>query len=153
MAKLIMLIGIQGSGKTTYSKKLMEEYNAKVISTDRVRQTCIGIEEKDVFPTVYKLCAEEIKQNHNVILDATHITPKVRKRSFDALDQYEIQYEKVAVYLNTPIEECLRRVEIRNKDPKELFIPLEVIESYGKNLIPPSKEEGFDEIIVIKSDD
>ena len=153
MAKLIMLIGIQGSGKTTYSKKLMEEYNAKVISTDRVRQTCIGIEEKDVFPTVYKLCAEEIKQNHNVILDATHITPKVRKRSLDALDQYEIQYEKVAVYLNTPVEECLRRVEIRNKDPKELFIPLEVIESYGKNLIPPSKEEGFDEIIVIKSDD
>lgn len=153
MAKLIMLIGIQGSGKTTYSKKLMEDYNAKVISTDRVRQTCIGIEEKDVFPTVYKLCAEEIKQKHNVILDATHITPKVRKRSFDALDQHGIQYEKVAVYLNTPVEECLRRVEIRNKDPKELFIPLEVIESYGKNLIPPSKEEGFDEIIVIKSDD
>ena len=52
MAKLIMLIGIQGSGKTTYSKKLMEEHNAKVISTDRVRQTCIGIEEKDVLELV-----------------------------------------------------------------------------------------------------
>ena len=39
MAKLIMLIGIQGSGKTTYSKVLKEKYDARVISTDKIRQT------------------------------------------------------------------------------------------------------------------
>ena len=88
MAKLIMLIGIPGSGKTTYSKELTIKYNAKVISSDKVRQTFTGIDEKDVFPTVYKLCIEELKNGKNVILDATHITPKVRKRSFDALDEY-----------------------------------------------------------------
>lgn len=150
MAKLIMLIGIQGSGKTTHSKILSEEYNAKVVSTDRVRQTYVGIEESEVFPTVYRLCKEELKSGNNVILDATHITPKVRKRSFDALDQYDVQYEKVAYYFDTPVEECIRRVAIRNEDPNELKLPLEVIESYGKNLIPPSKEEGFDEIHHIK---
>ena len=150
MAKLIMLIGIQGSGKTTYSKKLSKEYNAEVVSTDKVRQTYPGIVESEVFPTVYKLCAEKLKEGNNVILDATHITPKVRKRTFDALDQYEVEYEKIAVYLDTPVEECVRRVDIRNKNPEELFIPLEVIESYGKNLIVPTKEEGFSEIYIIK---
>ena len=151
MAKIIMLIGIPGSGKTTYSKDLSNEYNAKVISSDKVRQTYVGIDEKDVFPMVYKLSIEELKEGRNVILDATHITPKVRKRSFDALDEYGIPYEKVAIYLDTPVEVCVSRVEKRNQDPNELFLPLEVIESYGKNIIPPSEEEGFIEIRVIKS--
>ena len=151
MAKLIMLIGIPGSGKTTHSKNLSTEYNAKVISTDKVRQTYLGIEESEVFPTVYRLCGEELINGFNVILDATHITPKVRKRTFDALSQYVTEYEKIAVYLDTPVEECLRRVEKRNQEPGELFLPLEVIESYGKNIIPPSKDEGFTEIYIIKN--
>ena len=150
MGKFIMLIGIPGSGKTTYSKGLSEKYNAKVISTDKVRQTYVGIDEQEVFPTVYRLCSEELKEGRNVILDATHITPKVRKRTFDALDTYQVAYEKIAVYVDTSVEECIRRVEIRNKNPKELFLPLEVISSYGANIIPPSKEEGFSEIIIIK---
>ena len=52
MAKIIMLIGIPGSGKTTHSNELSIKYDAKVISTDKVRQTYVGIDEKDVFPTV-----------------------------------------------------------------------------------------------------
>ena len=145
-----MLIGIPGSGKTTYSKELSEKYSAKVISSDKVRQLYVGIDEKEVFPTVYKLCVEELKSGKNVILDATHITPKVRKRTFDALDAYGIAYDKVAIFVDTPVEECIRRVEIRNQNPEELFLPLEVISSYGQNIIPPSVDEGFMEIQVIK---
>ena len=152
MAKIIMLIGIPGSGKTTYSKELSNKYDAKVVSTDKVRQTFVGIDEKEVFPTDYRLCIEEIKEGKNVILDATHITPKVRKRSFDALDEYGVLYEKVAVFIDTSIEECARRVEQRNKNPNELFLPVEVVYSYGKNIIPPTKEEGFDEIILVKGE-
>ena len=150
MVKLIMLIGIPGSGKTTYSKELSERYSAKVISSDKVRQLYVGIDEKEVFPTVYKLCVEELKSGKNVILDATHITPKVRKRTFDALDAYGIAYDKVAIFVDTPVEECIRRVEIRNHNPEELFLPLEVISSYGQNIIPPNVDEGFMEIQVIK---
>lgn len=150
MAKLIMLIGIPGSGKTTHSKQISQEYNAKVISSDRVRQTFVGIKENEVFPTVYRLCVEELKEGRNVILDATHITPKVRKRSFDALDEYGVAYEKIAYYIDTPVDVCVKRVEKRNQDPNELFLPIEVIYSYGKNIIPPSLDEGFVEIKIIK---
>jgi len=153
MAKLIMLIGIPGSGKTTYSKDISKKYSAKVISSDWVRQNYVGIKENEVFPTVYKLCVEELSNERNVILDATHITPKVRKRTFDALDEFSVPYEKVAIFVDTPVEVCVKRVEKRNQDPKELFLPLEVISSYGKNIIPPSKDEGFIDIKVIKSND
>ena len=149
MAKLIMLIGVQGSGKTTYSKVLKQKYDARVISTDKIRQTFLNIEEKDVFPTLYKLCAKELRQGYNVIIDATHITPKVRKRTFDALNEFNVNYEKVAYYIKTPLEVCVKRVDIRNQDPNELFLPLEVIESYFKNLIPPTEEEGFNEIHIL----
>ena len=153
MAKVIMLIGIQGSGKTTYSKVLKDQYNARVISSDKIRQTFVGIEEKDVFPTVYKLCVKELRQDFNVIIDATHITPKVRKRTFDALNEFNINYEKIAYYIKTPLDVCVKRVDIRNQDPNELFLPLEVVESYFNNLIPPTDEEGFDEIHVIEYKD
>ena len=116
MAKLIMLIGIPGSGKTTHSVELSKKYNAKVISSDKVRQTFAGIEEKDVFPTVYRLCIEELKNGVNVILDATHITPKVRKRTFDSLDQYGVTYDKIGIYFDTPVDVCVKRVEIRNQE-------------------------------------
>ena len=151
MANLIMLVGIPGSGKTTYSAELSKKYNAKVISSDKVRQTYVGIDEKDVFPTVYRLCIEELKNGGNVIIDATHITPKVRKRTFDALDQYDVEYDKIAIYFDTPVDVCIKRVEIRNQDPNELFLPLDVIESYGKNIIMPTKEEGFKEVLIIKN--
>ena len=68
MAKLIMMVGIPGSGKTTYSKDLSKEYNAKVISSDKVRQTIVGIKENDVFPTVFRLCIEELKEVLNLYL-------------------------------------------------------------------------------------
>lgn len=152
MSKIIMLIGIPGSGKTTYSNELSKKYNAKVVSSDKVRQTFAGIDEKDVFPTVYRLCIDELKEGRNVILDATHITPKVRKRSFDALDEYGIAYEKVAVFVDTPVEVCARRVEIRNQNPNELFLPVDVVYSYGKNIILPTEEEGFNEIFIVKGE-
>ena len=151
MAKLIMLIGIPGSGKTTYSKELIVKYNAQVVSSDKVRQTYVGIDESEVFPTVYRMCNEYLSKGIDVILDATHITPKVRKRSFGALDAYNVAYEKIAYYFDTPVDVCVKRVEKRNQDPNELQLPLEVIESYGKNIIAPSKEEGFKEIYIIKS--
>jgi len=39
--KIIMLIGAPASGKSTYAQKLAAEYNAAVISTDRIRAAAI----------------------------------------------------------------------------------------------------------------
>ena len=75
-----MLIGIQGSGKTTFATKLSQEKNCIVASTDYVRKHIKDVKESEVFETVYKMVAEAIKNNQDLIYDATNITPKVRKR-------------------------------------------------------------------------
>ena len=149
MAKVIMLIGVPGSGKTTFAHNLSLEKGYKVISSDVIRQTFPGIKENNVFPTVYEMCVNELRNGRDIILDATNITPKVRKRAWDALDAFGVKYDKVAYYFITDPNKCMERVAIRNTLPNERYLPVEVIKGYGEKIIAPAIEEGFKEIIVI----
>lgn len=149
MAVLHMMVGIQGSGKSTYSKKLSRELNCKIISSDEVRKMNPTLEEKNIFPEVYRLLAEELKNNHDVIFDATNITPKVRNRNIFSIKSIFTNFKIFVYFINTDVNICKERVEKRNKNVGEIFIPLEVIESYSKNIIPPSENEGFDKVIIV----
>lgn len=151
MAILYLMVGIQGSGKSTFSKRLSKEKNCKIISSDEVRKMYPNLEEKNVFPEVYRLCAEELKNNRDVIFDATNITPNVRNRNITNIKSIFSDFKIHVYFINTDVEICKTRVEKRNKQENEIFIPLEVIDSYSKNIIPPSKEEGFEEIIVLNN--
>ena len=151
MAILFLMVGIQGSGKSTYSNRLSREKNCKIISSDEVRKMYPNLDEKLVFPEVYRLCAEELKNNRDVIFDATNITPNVRKRNIDNIKNIYSDFSIHVYFINTDVEICKKRVDKRNKLKGEIFIPLEVIDSYAKNIIPPSKEEGFEEIIVLNN--
>lgn len=62
MAILHLMVGVQGSGKSTYSNKLNKEYGYKIISSDEVRKMHPDWEEIRVFPEVYRLCAIETKR-------------------------------------------------------------------------------------------
>ena len=75
MAVLHLMVGIQGSGKSTFSKSLSKKLNCKIISSDEVRKMNPNLDEKKVFPEVYRLCAGELKNGNDVIFDATNITP------------------------------------------------------------------------------
>ena len=50
MKTIHLMIGIQGSGKTTLAKKLATTYHAKIISTDEVRKNYPHIEEEVCCP-------------------------------------------------------------------------------------------------------
>ena len=86
-----MMIGIQGSGKTTYSLELSKLINAEIISTDGVRMANPGISEDLVWPYVYKKVAECVEKDIEVIFDATSITPKVRKRFIDNVEAHGVK--------------------------------------------------------------
>ena len=46
MAKLYIMVGLPGSGKSTYSKKLSKEINAEIVSSDDIRIELFGIDKK-----------------------------------------------------------------------------------------------------------
>jgi hypothetical protein len=85
-----------------------------------------------------------LSQNKSVIIDATNTTIKSRKTIFERLKYMPDIID--ACVMCTEYDECLRRVEIRNTDPNEHYVPLEVVTRYMKNFQVPFKEEGFDNI-------
>ena len=57
--------------------------------------------------------------------------------------------EIICLFLNTNVDLCKLRVEVRNTKDGEIFIPLDVIDNYSQKVEMPSDDEGFDEIIII----
>ncbi len=147
-----MLIGIQGSGKTTFARILHDKYQYPIVSTDVVRMNHPDWKENLVWPEVFLLCANFLKAGHDVIFDATNITPKVRKRFIDEVKKYDVDFEMKAYFFKTPLNTCIERVKVRNEQENELFLPLEVIASYANNIIEPSLDEGFQEIIIMNEE-
>ena len=151
-----MMVGIQGSGKTTYAKRMNKETGIEIVSTDTIRKEMIDFKESNVFPMVYKRCKELILENKDIIFDATSITPSVRKRFIDSLKELGVDRSmyKIYVYYFIPdVELSKERIQRRNEMGIERYMPLEVIEKYNNEIIPPTKEEGFDKILFISSDD
>lgn len=144
MKKVHMMIGIQGSGKTTYAKKLSQENNYEIVSTDLIRKNNPAIDEKDVWPLAYQTIGKILEAKDDVIFDATNITTKVRDRFKENVKKYfKEDFEIIGYYFPTSFEECIKRVDKRNKQEGELNIPLDIIESYDKNIFPPTYEEKF----------
>ena len=145
-----MLIGLQGSSKTTFATKLSQEKNCLVASTDYVRKNMKEIPESEVFYTVYKLIADAVKNNQDIIYDATSITPKVRKRFFDEVRKFNVEPMVTAYYFDTDVMECYNRVKKRNTIEGELYLPEEVVFSYNEKIVKPTLDEGFVKINIVK---
>lgn len=146
MATIHLLIGIPGSGKSTYARKLSKEKNIEIVSTDLMRQKHPDWKEEMIWPAVYERCAVVLMSHQDVIFDATNITPKVRKRFVDNINLYyhsDEPYQIGAYYFDINPQICQNRVIKRNEDCNELYLPPEVPLSYAEKVIPPSFEENF----------
>ena len=152
MATIHMLVGIPGAGKSTYCKEVLTKKYPKAIfiASDIVRTNNPNMSEDQIWPEIFRLCSEAINNNNDIIYDATNITPKVRNNFFAQLELRKCKnYDKIAYFFPTNPEICKERVILRNQDKNERFLPVEIIEGYGKNIIAPTIEEGFKDVIVI----
>ena len=100
MATVHMLIGIPGSGKSTYCNNvLIKKYpNAVFIASDIVRNNNPTMKEEEIWPEIYRLCSTSLLNGLDIIYDATNITPKVRKRLVTSLEPYNVKYDMIAYY-------------------------------------------------------
>lgn len=168
MPKVHLMIGIQGSGKSTFSRILSSKNNIKIVSTDVVRQANPDWPEDKIWPEVYRLTSELIKNGQDVIFDATNITPKVRERFINNVlnyfDNYDIinsitnctkdlPFELIGYFFNTDVNLCKLRVEKRNENPNELFLPPEVVYSYYERMVPPTYLEPFTLIYYVENNE
>ena len=150
MSKVYVLVGVPGSGKTTWIKNQLWTLGMPVISTDNFVEDYARQQGKtysEVFdeymPTAVKLMAEQVvfyrENGVDMIWDQTSTTVKSRKRKFAMLSDYE----HIAIVFDTPEwKELKRRLDSREGK----HIPKEVIESMIKDFEMPTEEEGYKEI-------
>ena len=148
MAKLIVMCGLQGSGKSTIARRLREEIgNCEIVSSDGIRNEFDNkILNETVFDIYYKRARNLLSIGKSVILDATNITIKSRRQIFEKLKG--IECEKTCYIVNTPINICAERVLERNKTQEQAEVPLEVLFKYQKSFEVPFYEEGWDDIVI-----
>lgn len=150
MAKCYQLIGIPGSGKSTWITNQDWTATCAVVSTDKwveIYAKEVGKTYSQVFtdfmPTAVELMAKEVvahrEMDRDIIWDQTSTTLKSRARKFAMLPDYE----HIAVVFKTPEhKELIRRLSSR--PGKE--IPEHVIASMIASWDEPTLDEGFMEI-------
>lgn len=134
MKTLYVMCGIPGSGKSTKSRQLAEEYGLTRFSFDEMR--CY---------TTRQFASHAVASLHDgksVVLDSTHLREAGRKVILQAVEN--IPCRKVCVFMNTPLEECKRRNANRTARVSD-----RMIDSMYSTMQPPALSEGWDEIIVI----
>ena len=150
MAKCYQLIGVPGSGKSTWVKNQDWAKDCVVVSTDEFVEDYakeVGSTYNEVFddymPTAVKLMADKVvrarEQGKDIIWDQTSMSIKSRKRKFNMLPDYE----HIAVVFKTPEPDELKR-RLDSRPGKN--IPDHVMKSMMDNYDIPTEEEGFKEI-------
>ena len=146
--KLIVMIGISASGKSTIAKQIAERDNCIIVSSDAIRgEICEGgvsdqSKNEEVFRIFHRRIKENLLKGNNVIADATNITIKSRKAIFDAvrnIDCYKIGY---LVIKN--IKDCIKD----NKNSDRVAVPDEVIYRQVRKFQICFYEEGFNIIVI-----
>lgn len=153
---LYMLIGVPGSGKSTWIKS-HDWDNTVIISTDDIidrRAAQQGKTYSDVFQSEIKSASAEMEQNlkqaikadKNIIWDQTNLTPNARRAK---LAKVPSKYKKVAVFFKTPSDAILYNRLTKRATDSGKHIPRNIVMGMMSQLTPPSTDEGFDEIVTV----
>lgn len=160
MPEFIMLVGLPGSGKSTYIEKLLEKYPERdyvIISSDDIIEEVALKEGKtysEVFEKTVGYATAEMKRRakaaaadgRNIIWDQTNMTVKSRTSKMKDFAGYNFS----AVVFSLTDEELNRRLKKRESETGKV-IPGFIIKNMANSYVAPSKSEGFENIQYIRN--
>ena len=130
MPEAVILVGIPACGKSTYAAGLATHV---YINLDTLKTRS---KEDQKLTTA-------VAAGKSFVVDNTNPTPEKRKKYIDLAkaNGYKIR----AVYFQIDVKTCLERNSKRNR-----IVPPMAIHMIKKKIIPPTPEEGFDEVETIQ---
>ena len=140
MNKFIMLVGLPGSGKSTFAKNL----GYKIFSSDELRKELWGDESiqgnnTELFTELHRRIKEALKNGEDCVYDATNINAKRRTAFLNEIKK--IKCEKICAVIITDFDLCLERNSQRDRK-----VPYEVIKKMYLTFDVPQFREGWDDI-------
>jgi predicted kinase len=146
-ARLYVLTGIPGSGKSTYARNHLGR--CVRVSLDDLRKMMSG---RDYHPEYEPMVAEAARAildsllvqanrlGFDVVLDATNVTRAWRADAIVRARRHGV--EPYSVFVDVPFEVAARRNASRGR-----VVPEDVLLRFYGQLEPPHEDEGFVEII------
>jgi predicted kinase len=145
LMRIVVLVGLPGSGKSTY----LGEMGVRGLSSDGIRRL-LSDDETDqtihvrVFQTLRYLLGQRLAIGRPVTyIDATNLT-RAERRPYLAIGR-TWGCEVEAVFFDVPLEVCLERNAAR-----ERVVPGEALKKMAAKLVPPSEDEGFARVKVLR---
>lgn len=151
--RAIMLIGLPGSGKSTFIKNLLSKAKMgeawRVLSTDDIleewgkergmsyNEAFQKINFKSVKNEMFRRFKEALENGENIIFDQTNMSVKSRAEKLKELPE---DYAREAVVFSLTDAELNRRLKKREAETGKVIPPF-VIANMAKSYEAPSKDE------------
>jgi uncharacterized protein len=147
---LFVLIGVQGSGKSTWARANAERLGAVVVASDEIRNEleaagmdAMGLSDH-VFAILEERVAKLLDQGRSVLVDATHARRAWRKNVLEIARRRGVR--RVAIWFDLPIEVALARNEQKTGGGwGRRVVPQPLLMNVWRGFEPPGKDE-FDEV-------
>jgi predicted kinase len=159
--KVVLAIGLPGAGKSAY----FAQKGIVPLSSDLIRQLLYdnaGDQRHPewVFAVLRDLLRRRLEAGaQTTYIDATNLTRYLRRSFLEIAREFGCAAE--ALYFDVPLEVCLER----NRNRRTLnsgaaataaaresrVVPEEVMRRMAARLQPPTKQEGFSRIVVLRS--
>lgn len=144
MPKLIYMVGIAGSGKSTIAMHYALTQSAIIYSSDAIRGEIYGDEncQKNpgrVFDILHQRITKTLSNGFDVVYDATNLSCKRRMNFLKSIAHIDCRKECVVV-VTTPED-----IEVRMKQ-RDRKVPMEVVHKQMCQFQCPNYYEGWDSI-------
>lgn len=148
---LIVLIGVSGSGKSSFARRLFNP--TEILSSDACRAWVSDDENNqtstnDAFDVLHYIGAKRLKNGLLTVIDATNVQKEARKSLIELAQKYHCL--PVAIVLDLPEKIC----EERNGQRSDRKFAGHVIRQQSQQLkkgLRGLKEEGFKQVYVLRS--
>ncbi|MBN8573520.1 MAG: AAA family ATPase, partial [Candidatus Kapabacteria bacterium] len=148
---LILLVGVSGSGKSSFAKKhfapteiVSSDYCRGIVSNDENNQAATD----DAFDLLYYITRKRLKNGLLTVIDATNVQQKARKGLIDIAKEYHCL--PIAIVLDIPEKVCIER---NNQRPDRQF-GSHVVRNQKQQLrksLSDMRYEGFKKVFTLKS--
>lgn len=139
MARLVILVGIPGCGKSTWAEHMFDPHYSVTVSSDRIRAELSDVNDQtrnsEVFDLFHQRIAIALEDGETVIADSTALDARARRNLLDVASQVGVDGVHL-VYFSNCDQAVMRNSRRERKVPEDVMVRMLDKYEYFKVVLP-----------------